>query len=70
MIFSGFSIPDQGFLANGFGFGTPDILELGLKIPKISKMIPNLFVPSGAPVRLADVVFGFLGVLAMIFKTK
>ena len=53
-----------------FDFGTPDILDLGLKITKISKMTPDLFGPSGAPARLADVIFGFLGVLGMIRKEK
>ena len=47
-----------------------EILDLGAKTPKISKMIPDLFGPFGAPVRLVDVIFGFRGVLGILFKTK
>ena len=47
-----------------------EILHLGAKILKIAKNVTHLFGSSGAAVRLADVIFEFLGVLGVICKAK
>ena len=42
------------------------ILGLGLRIPKIPKLVPDLFGPSGASAGLAQVIFGLLDVSGII----
>ena len=56
------------FLALGRVSIFNEILGLGAKIPKIPKLVPDLFGPSGASVGLPKVIFGFLGVSGMIFE--